>query len=273
MSGAFSISTCLRTDVGRVRTNNEDVVAAGLDGALLVLADGMGGHNSGEVAARIGVDTVIATVCKGLVEAQARTRDAASGWLGPTLLLGEAIETAHRRILEQAAADSRHEGMGTTLVVALLAHDRLSFAHVGDSRLYRLRQDELLQLTRDHSLLEEMIALGQISREDAPHRVSRNVVTRALGAELSLAVELGEQNIQHGDLVLLCSDGLTDTVPDERIAAALRTGSADLDTLGDELIRLALDSGGRDNISLALGRVQADGDRRQGWLERLIGRN
>lgn len=268
MSEPLALTTCLRTDVGRFRPNNEDVAATAPECALLVLADGMGGHSSGEVAARIATDTVIEVVRQQLGGTRGHPCDPATGLHRQTLLLRAAIETAHRRIFDLASSDWRHRGMGTTLVACLLDQHGLSIAHVGDSRLYRLRDGELRQLTRDHSLIEELIARGRVSREEAPLRVGKNVVTRALGAEVTVDVDLAEEHARDGDLVLLCSDGLTDMVGDDLIRATLDEFRPDLAAACDRLIELALDHGGSDNVSVVLGRIGAGGDRRQGWRER-----
>lgn len=259
MGSHNKVATCLATDVGRVRTNNEDSLAEDRELGLLVLADGMGGYNAGEVASSIATSTIIEIVRRGWPQA-----DAAS--VKP--LLNQAVQAAHDRIRRRAAADPDCAGMGTTVIACLLNGNKLSIAHVGDSRLYRWRRHTLSQLTKDHSLLEELVARGHYTREDANRLVRKNIVTRALGVEEEISVDLFDDHLEVGDLLLLCSDGLTDMLDDTAIAAILDSPGSELKAIAQALIEAALAAGGRDNVSVALARVdQIEGSGR--WSDRL----
>ncbi|HEX5805749.1 MAG TPA: Stp1/IreP family PP2C-type Ser/Thr phosphatase [Macromonas sp.] len=233
---------CL-SDTGRVRTNNEDAVLTDPASGLALLADGMGGYNAGEVASALAIEAVL----QGLQDRL--RRPPGSGELQRWMLAS--IEAANARILAAAWQDARHRGMGTTLVAAAFTATRLVVGHVGDSRLYRFRQGQLVQLTRDHSLLQEQIDAGLISASLARQVPYKNVVTRALGVGLDIRPDIGEHAVQAGDTYLLCSDGLNDMLSDAQIAATLRREPA-LEAAGHALLAQANDAGGRDNVSLIL---------------------
>ncbi len=224
------VATALLSDAGRVRGNNEDAVAEDEEIGLLVLADGMGGYNAGEIASGIAVTTVLDVVKRSWPALRRGEVDAQSGYSSEAMLLKNALENAHATIHQVAQTQPQCAGMGTTIVVALLHDDRLAIAYVGDSRLYRLRNGTLEQLTRDHSLLEELVSRGHYSREDATRLVRKNIVTRALGVENEVQVDLIEDTVEVGDLVLLCSDGLTDMIGDETIRLTLERYTANLET-------------------------------------------
>jgi protein phosphatase len=263
------IATALRTDVGKLRENNEDAVAEDGDIGLLVLADGMGGYNAGEVASGMAIAAIVATVREGLGDLTLDLADTSKP--GPEAhLLERAITRAHREIFEAGASQENLSGMGTTVVAVLLHDNRMSVAHVGDSRLYRWRFGTLRQVTRDHSLLEELVANGHFSREEATAMVRKNIVTRALGANPEVQVELQVEALEVGDTLLLCSDGLTDMVPDELIGLSLHRYGDDLDAAAGNLVELALAAGGRDNVSVALARVDQPYGRGRAWYSRLI---
>lgn len=264
------IATALLTDVGRVRTNNEDAVVEDPDIGLLVLADGMGGYNAGEIASGLATTTVLDVVRREWSGLDKGEVDAASGYSQVSLLLRQSVETAHQTIHQVAQSQPQCAGMGTTVVAVLMHDDRMSVAHVGDSRLYRYRFGFLEQITRDHSLLEEMVARGHYSREDAAKLVRKNIVTRALGVEAAVTVDLLEDTLEVGDILLLCSDGLTDMMSDEAIAGVLRVHSDNLEIAAKSLVQGALDAGGRDNISVCLARVDASFARGKRWYERLL---
>src|SRR5581483_10256155 len=200
------IATALLSDVGQVRDNNEDSVAEDGEIGLLVLADGMGGYNAGEIASGITTASVIDAVRREWPRLKHGQVDEDSGYSVESLLLRQALETAHTTIYQVAQSQPQCAGMGTTAVVALLHDDRMSIAYAGDSRLYRLRKGRLEQITRDHSLVEELVARGHYSREDAMQLVRRNIVTRALGVEATVEVDLIEEGLEPGDIILLCSD-------------------------------------------------------------------
>jgi len=246
------IATALRTDKGQVRDHNEDSVREDADIGLIVLADGMGGHNAGEVASAMAVHTILESVTVGW----ALRSEMKSGSDGPEgALLRKAIEIAHETICNQSETHPQYQGMGTTVVACLLYDNQLIVAHVGDSRLYRLRDKKLEQMTRDHSLLEDLIAKGFYSREEAAQNVRRNILTRALGSGDDIIVDVLIEPAEAGDLYLLCSDGLTEMVPDEQICLTLLEFSDRLNTAADTLVRLANENGGKDNITVALARI------------------
>jgi serine/threonine protein phosphatase PrpC len=257
------LATSLATNVGRVRTNNEDSLAEDRELGLLVLADGMGGYNAGEVASSIATSTIVEIVRRDW--SNAGTDDAAI-----KALLDLAVHTAHDRIRARAAEDPDCAGMGTTVIACLLNGGRMWAAHIGDSRLYRWRQQTLSQLTQDHSLLEELVSRGHYSREDASRLVRKNIVTRALGVEDEISVDLLGETLSAGDLLLLCSDGLTDMLDDAAIAAILDAPGSEPEAIAQALIEAALAAGGRDNVSVALARVdQLEGSGPGSWSERL----
>lgn len=250
-----SVATAMLTDVGRVRNNNEDAITIDPELGLLLLSDGMGGYQAGEVASAIANETVLNVVrgeSRGIRTAEEDRNQA--NW-PQTLLLEKAVTQAHKAIHEAAASRPECAGMGTTIVAVWLHQNRMSVAHVGDSRLYRFRIGELTQITRDHSLVEEMIARGEYSRQDAQHMVRKNIVTRALGAEGEVRVELNDRSLEIGDLLLMCSDGLSDLVTDENIRVTLRQYHDDLEAGAQQLVQQALRAGGKDNVSVVLARV------------------
>ena len=264
------VTTTLLTDMGRVRTNNEDAVAEDRDLGLLVLADGMGGYNAGEVASGIATKHIPEVVRR---EWKSLPRRATTDGNGPSphaLLLKKAIEEAHETIYQAAQSQPQCAGMGTTVVVVLLHDDRMSIAHVGDSRLYRYRFSKLTQVTRDHSLQEEMIAKGHYTREEAAMMVRKNIVTRAMGVEAAVNVELNESAVEVGDTLLLCSDGLTDMVTDEQIGISLRRNGDDLQGAAKDLVQQALQGGGKDNVSVILARIDQSFAPGKPWYKVLL---
>jgi len=264
------VTTALLSDVGRARTNNEDAVEQDQEIGLLVLADGMGGYNAGEIASGIATTTVLDVVRREWRDMKRGEIDGDSGYSAEALLLRKAVESAHQTIYQVAQSQPQCAGMGTTIVTCLMHDDRMSIAYVGDSRLYRYRDRRLEQITRDHSLLEELVARGHYSREDAQRLVRKNIVTRALGVEPEVAVDLIEDTIEVGDIVLIASDGLTDMVPDEKISLTLGKLADNLDSAAEELVRLANEAGGKDNVSVVLARADASFARGRRWYERLM---
>jgi len=243
------------TDTGKVREHNEDVVGTNLDYGLLVLADGMGGYNAGEVASGIAVKTVLDLVPVGCNREVRHDAEPETGMMRQTIVLRDAIVRANKIIHQTARSRSDCEGMGTTIVACLFYDNRLSIAHVGDSRLYRLRHNRFEQVTMDHSLLQELVNRGFYSHEEAARSTNRNYVTRALGVEPVVQVEIQETDAQPEDVFLLCSDGLSDMVEDEDIHLTISTFSANLHTAGQQLVQLSNDHGGKDNISIVLAHV------------------
>ena len=264
------ISTALLSDTGRVRNNNEDAVAELPDLGLMVLADGMGGYNAGEIASGIAISTILDITQREWKDLEHGLIDPDTGYSVEALMLKRAVEAAHNTIFQVSQSQPQCAGMGTTVVACILHADILSIAYVGDSRLYRFRDGRLEQITRDHSLLEELIARGHYTREEAMNLVRKNIVTRALGVEDAVAVDLIEDTLEVGDLLLLCSDGLNDMVSDEVIGLTLGKYADNVDRAAKELIRLALENGGKDNVSVALARIDASLMRSRRWYERLM---
>jgi protein phosphatase len=243
------------TDTGRIREHNEDAIGSNLDAGLLVLADGMGGYNAGEVASGIAVKTVLEFVGDACQREQRGMLDAETRLMRQTILLRDAIARANKIIHQTARSQPQCAGMGTTIAACLFYDNRVSLAHVGDSRIYRLRKGRLEQLTMDHSLLQELVDRGYYSQEEAARSTNRKYVTRALGVEPGVQVEIQEDDVLPGDVYLLCSDGLPDMVEDEDIHLTISTFRANLETVGQQLIQLSNDHGGKDNISVILAQV------------------
>ena len=244
-----------KTDVGRVREHNEDDIGSDPDIGLWVLADGMGGYNAGEVASGIAVKTVLDLVTEACRRETRNEIEPGSGLMRQTITLRDAIMRANKIIHQTAQSQPQCEGMGTTLVACLFFDNKISIAHVGDSRLYRMRDNRFEQITLDHSLLQELVDRGYYSQEEAQRSANRNYVTRALGVEATVDVEIQEVEVRKGDYFLLCSDGLPDMVDDEDIHLTINTFSTSIDTIGEQLIKLTNDNGGRDNVSIIVVRV------------------
>jgi len=261
-----ALEMAVRTDPGLLRWHNEDAVFADAALGLAVLADGMGGCNAGEVASGMACALLSASFDRLLSAADGH---ASGADFGAPQLLAE-IAAANRAIFETAQSQQRYAGMGTTLVVAWFYNNRLHLAHLGDSRVYRLRHNRFELLTKDHSLLQEQLDGGIITPEEARHSHQRNLVTRALGVDPEVDVDMQVHDALPGDLILLCSDGLNDMVADEDIGLALRETGSDLEQAAERLIRLANDNGGRDNVSVILARILGDYAASRGWWRRLV---
>ena len=252
-----------KTDPGRARENNEDSVAHDPATRLGVLADGMGGYNAGEVASGMATAFIKSEMVRWLSEAgkQANTRDVRRA-------LEICVDNANRSVFNAASANAQYSGMGTTLVVAVFQEANVLLGHIGDSRCYRLRGGEMLQITKDHSLLQEQIDAGLLTVEQAATSSHKNLVTRALGVEDAVLLDLNEHVVESGDLYLMCSDGLSDMANDAEIEAILDS-QVTLALKADRLVSLANELGGRDNISVLL--VQAGAaDKRRGLISRLL---
>lgn len=237
-----------RTHVGLRRKVNQDFVDCDTRLGAFALADGLGGHRAGEVASRTAVEAAM----RELLELQS-LEDADE--LQSLLNVGSAVEAANAAIRDAARAQPGRKGMGTTLVLATFRANRIFHAHVGDSRLYRFREGQLLCLTRDHSLMQEALDRGEYAgrSEALAAGVRDNVLTRSLGLKVEVEAELGDSALSPADLYLACSDGLCGLVEDEEIGDILRAGST-LSDMADTLLASALAAGGRDNISLVLAR-------------------
>jgi protein phosphatase len=234
-------TTC-KTDTGRQRRDNEDSAFA--RAPVFVVADGMGGAQAGEVASRIAIETFE----PGLPdEGSSEER------------LAQRVREANRLIYERSRAEHERAGMGTTLTAAYLDHGELAIAHVGDSRAYMLRDGALRRLTQDHSLVDELVRRGKLTEEQAAEHPQRSIITRALGPEPEVEVDTWTYPARAGDVLLLCSDGLTSMISEERVAEIL-TAAETLDRAADQLSGEANDAGGRDNITVVLFRVEEVGE-------------
>jgi PPM family protein phosphatase len=240
-------------DTGRARSNNEDAIRIEEDLALAVLADGMGGYNAGEVASAMAVDHVCEDVARWLTAAHEGPRDEEE--IRQALMAS--AQHANQAVFEASQNRPEYAGMGTTLVAALFNEDRVWVGHIGDSRAYRLRGGKLEQLSRDHSLLQEQIDAGLLTAEEAAYSMNRNLVTRAVGVEPTVELEVVGHELRTGDMVMLCSDGLSDMLPDAAIAQVMRA-SDNLEMTAQALIAAANAAGGRDNISVVLVRAKGD---------------
>lgn len=236
------------TDIGRKREINQDYLFAtdetiGNLPNLLVVADGMGGHRAGDFASRFTVE-VLAEEVQNSKETH------------PEQILGNAIQTANERLMEEAAKDSRLEGMGTTLVAATILDHVLYFANVGDSRLYLINK-EIRQLSKDHSMVEEMVRLGGLTEEEAKHHPDKNIITRAMGVKDKVEPDFFEYRLKGGDTILMCSDGLTNMVDDDEIFQIVKS-ARDIVEAVETLIQRANENGGSDNIGIVLAQPYAD---------------
>jgi protein phosphatase len=242
-----NIDVAMRTDKGLVREQNEDAVGGDPATGLIILADGMGGANAGEVASQLAVDLLVSQLVP-----EGDNQEPA----GSEVLL-EAMQGVNQAILELSQQVPEYQGMGTTLVVGLFRGHSLIYAHVGDSRLYRYRAGALQCLTTDHTLIREMVDMGDFAtlEEALMAGVPPNVLTRAFGAEPDVPVDLAECETAVGDIYLFCSDGLTGMLSDHEIEASLQGCGEDLMEQTDDLIELACSRGGIDNISVILARV------------------
>lgn len=236
-------------DTGRARSNNEDSVAVDEANALAVLADGMGGYNAGEVASGMATAFIKTELGRWLGEAGHRAND-----VEVRRAMDICVDNANRAIFNAANANPQYAGMGTTLVVAVFRDNQLRLGHVGDSRAYRWRAGQFVQITRDHSLLQEQIDAGLITPEQAAFSANKNLVTRAVGVEDTVLLETHLHEVQPGDVYLMCSDGLSDMLDDAMMARLLQT-SESLPLAGQALIAAANEAGGKDNIALILTRV------------------
>jgi PPM family protein phosphatase len=259
------------TDTGKVREHNEDTIAFDGDIGLLVLADGMGGYNAGEVASGIAVKTIVNLVRESVEREDLRVNDRESGMSRPSIILRDAIHRANKIIYQTARTQPNCEGMGTTVVCALFFDNKIAIAHVGDSRAYRLRTEKFEQVTMDHSLLQELVDRGFYSPEEAQRAANKNYVTRALGVEPNVEVEVQEVPVQKGDFYVLCSDGLSDMVEDDDIHLTISTFSANLDTVAKQLIQLTNDNGGRDNVSVVMAHVVDVFPAHKGIVDKILG--
>ena len=242
------MKTFSMTDIGRRREINQDYVFAtdqpiGNLPNLLVVADGMGGHRAGDFASKYTVE---------VLEKEVRN----SKETHPEAIIGSAIQTANEKLIQEAESDSRLEGMGTTLVAATIMDRTLYFANVGDSRLYLINK-EIRQLSRDHSMVEEMVRLGGLTEEEAKHHPDKIIITWAIGVKKRVEPDFFEYRLKGGDIILMCSDGLTNMVDDDEIFQIVKS-SRDIVEAVENLIQRANENGGADNIGVILAEPYAD---------------
>jgi len=271
MKLADALEVAWRTDPGIVRPHNEDAVFADAALGIAILADGMGGYNAGEVASGMAT-TLLSSNFSRFVPTYTPEYPGFSDPEAARRHLAGEIVAANMAIYNAAQSQPQYAGMGTTLVVAWFHDNRVSIAHVGDSRAYRLRDGQLEQLTRDHSLLQEQLDSGMITPHEARYSQNRNLVTRALGVDPEVVPEINDFDALAGDILLLCSDGLNDMVEDEEIALILQTLGGNLQLAAEQLVQMANDNGGRDNVSAILVRVRGDYSAPRGWWQKLLAR-
>jgi len=243
------------TDPGRVRGHNEDCVESRPELGIVVLADGMGGYNAGEVASGMATSLIASGLAQTWTKEVLGKLDRAGAMSLSQEVLQTQVGKANTAIYEAAQKDPQCAGMGTTLVACVFFDNFLTVGHIGDSRLYRMRNDALEQITRDHSLLQEQIDSGLITKEDARSSHNKNLVTRALGIDPEVDAEIHSYDVQEGDIYLLCSDGLNDMIEDDEIQMTLIALRSNLDLTAQQLVQAANDAGGRDNISVMLVKV------------------
>lgn len=236
------MKSCSMTDIGMCRKMNQDYFYAsetpvGNLPNLFIVADGMGGHNAGEYASMNSIDTIVKTA-------------EASFYAGPEVILENAIKKANQKLMEKAEEDASMWGMGTTVVAAVISDGRLYTANVGDSRLYIVK-DQMIQITRDHSYVEEMVRRGELDREAARNHPDKNIITRAVGAVEKIEIDFFQTALEPKDQILLCSDGLTNMIEDYEINRIIK-GRENLSDAAGELIWTANQNGGRDNITVII---------------------
>jgi protein phosphatase len=247
----LSLRFALKSHPGKVRPLNEDAVGADPNIGLFVLADGLGGYNAGEVASTMAVSSLLSGLGAELEQAH-KSED---GNFDPARALRDALIARNDEIFRAALHSSMYEGMATTAVVAWFLGGRLWVAHAGDSRLYRFRAGKLTQITRDHSFSQELLDAGMISEEEARVLPAKNLVTRAVGASPALEPEVHDYELEAGDIILMCSDGLTEMVSNEDIGAMMGADEHNIAQAARRLVDNANEAGGRDNCSVILVRV------------------
>src|SRR5881398_807424 len=238
--------------VGRQRQHNEDSFLVADQAQLYLVADGMGGHAAGEIASRIAVDSISEFILHTKEDDGTWPHAYDENFRRTTNRLMAAVRMANTRVLEAMRKDARLRGMGTTVVACLADEDMMAFAHVGDSRAYLIRDGQLSRITNDHSWVFEQVQAGMLTEAEAEKHPLRNVITRALGGALSVNPDASEIDCKPGDVYLLCSDGLTGMVPEEEILKLVSTNAGDLEKACRELIDMANERGGLDNVTAIL---------------------
>jgi PPM family protein phosphatase len=258
------------TDTGRVRSQNEDSIGDDVEIGVIALADGMGGYKGGEVASAIAINTVMEELKQNISKLTPGDSDPATGYANESLAVRDAIIKANDTIYQTAQSQPQYQGMGTTVVMAIFYDNRMTIAHVGDSRMYRFRHDALEQITSDHSLLQELVDRGFYTEDEARQSLNKNLVTRALGIEPTVAVDLREDMTLPGDIYLLCSDGLSDMVEDDDIYLTIKSFGTNLEDTAKQLIDLANQNGGKDNVSVILAKPLKDFPARKHWYDKVV---
>ncbi|MGH8503671.1 MAG: Stp1/IreP family PP2C-type Ser/Thr phosphatase [Gammaproteobacteria bacterium] len=264
-----ALEVAIRSDTGRFRARNEDATGEDLDIGVVVLADGMGGHQGGEVASALAVNAILQDLRLTIPAIAPGATDPATGYAQERLAVRQAIIRANHKIYTSADADPRYYGMGTTLVMAIFYNDSITVANVGDSRLYRYRAKRLAQVTVDHTLRQELVDRGYCTPAEARASLNKNLVTRALGTDETVAIDILDHRVLPGDLYLLCSDGLSDMIDDDDIERMLQSYGADLDVTAERLVSLANHNGGRDNVSVILVRACKAFPNKKAWQQKI----
>lgn len=254
-----------KTDAGLVRSFNEDSIALNQEIGLMVLADGMGGYKSGDVASHLATELITKELQKAATEFKPSLENSRC-----VELVKEAVKKANYAIYRLAQSDAKYQNMGTTLALVLFYNERVTIAHLGDSRVYRLRDGRLKVMTYDHSLLQEQVAQGAITAEDAKVSHNRHLVTRALGVGKDVNIDVREEQALEGDIYLLCSDGLNDMVEDSVLELALKSLKGNLSLLANQLVMIANDNGGHDNISVMVAKVAHPFPAPQGFFNKMF---
>ena len=264
------IEIVCQTDVGQVRDHNEDYVSSDDQIGLAVLADGMGGLNAGEVASSMSVHLLmdeLRNYIEGKSEIQYDLND--NGLPLKARVVERAIEKANSSVFHVSKTQPHCEGMGTTIIVSMFYDNKVSIGHIGDSRVYLFRDNKLEQVTKDHSFVQELIDKGLYTEAEAKASNKKNVVTRALGVAPNVEPEVHEHKVKIGDVLLMCSDGLTDLVSDEDIEKTFVSLSGNLAATANQLVELANASGGRDNISVILAKIKKSYPEKAGLLKKV----
>lgn len=248
----FSLDVVSLSDKGLKRDNNEDAVGSHSEKGIAILADGMGGYKAGEVASAIAVSTVLERLEKAVNEGLLESTDVIEQ------IVRTSVQQANGAIFNAAQNDSKYKNMGTTLVVLLLNDGVIHYAHVGDSRLYRLRDGKLEQVTKDHSLINELIEKGFYTEEEAENADNKNVITRAMGVKADVEPDVSSTPAVDGDIYMMCSDGLTDLVDDNTIASLLNEHRDTPHTACKTLVEHANNNGGKDNVSVIVATLSQD---------------
>lgn len=269
MDVSNAIKVARLTDVGMHRDHNEDAVASDLSIGLLLLADGMGGYRAGEVASEIAVLMIAAEITEA-IQVKVDQKKTQLSSTQESDLLSEAVRKTNAAIYQISKSQPQCAGMGTTLVAAMFANNKLTVGHIGDSRMYCLRKNILTQLTEDHSLVQEQINEGLITPAQAKTASHKNLVTRALGIDPDVELELKHFDVEVDDVYLMCSDGLSDLVEDAEIAKILSNANDNITLSAKKLVQAANEYGGSDNISVVIAVIEKTFEAEKRWVKKLF---